>query len=239
MRYYGIIILVLILSCGTGWAGPKESGGALLGAASGAIIGSQIGDGKGQVAAILIGTLAGTVIGHEVGRSLDQADRLALQQNNQIALETNRSNYSSTWVNPDTGHSGSLTPVRTFKNAAGRYCREYQTTIIIDGQRQQAYGTACRQNDGFWQIAAAERPVEVRQVTRVRYVDPAPYVAYRYRDPYRYGYYSPVRGFFSIGFFSHNHGHKHHYSRHRSRGDHYKNIHQRGYRSRWTGHRFY
>ncbi|MEE8203551.1 MAG: hypothetical protein V3R74_07315, partial [Alphaproteobacteria bacterium] len=31
-------------------------------------------------------------------------------------------------------------------------CREYQTTVNVGGQVEQAYGTACRQPDGSWQI---------------------------------------------------------------------------------------
>jgi surface antigen len=31
-------------------------------------------------------------------------------------------------------------------------CREFQTEIIIDGRRQPAHGTACRQPDGTWHV---------------------------------------------------------------------------------------
>jgi surface antigen len=31
------------------------------------------------------------------------------------------------------------------------YCREYSTTIVVDGRTQPAYGTACLQPDGTWQ----------------------------------------------------------------------------------------
>ncbi|MGQ0675177.1 MAG: hypothetical protein ACT4N4_03700, partial [Rhodospirillales bacterium] len=31
-------------------------------------------------------------------------------------------------------------------------CREYSGTIIIDGQEQRSYGTACLQPDGSWRI---------------------------------------------------------------------------------------
>jgi len=35
---------------------------------------------------------------------------------------------------------------------AGRYCREYTTDVVIDGEAHRAYGQACRQEDGSWQI---------------------------------------------------------------------------------------
>ena len=32
------------------------------------------------------------------------------------------------------------------------YCREYTRKIVIDGQKQTAYGTACMQADGSWRL---------------------------------------------------------------------------------------
>jgi hypothetical protein len=37
--------------------------------------------------------------------------------------------------------------------ASGDACREYQTTVTIDGRPQQAFGVTCRQADGSWRIA--------------------------------------------------------------------------------------
>ncbi|MCZ6875908.1 MAG: hypothetical protein O7G88_20660 [bacterium] len=42
--------------------------------------------------------------------------------------------------------------VRTYQIDSGQYCREYQQTVVIGGQEDRAFGTACRQPDGSWQI---------------------------------------------------------------------------------------
>jgi hypothetical protein len=34
----------------------------------------------------------------------------------------------------------------------GRTCREYQTTVVVGGRRQAAYGTACLVADGTWRV---------------------------------------------------------------------------------------
>jgi hypothetical protein len=34
----------------------------------------------------------------------------------------------------------------------GQTCREYQTTVTVDGQQQPSHGTACLQPDGSWRI---------------------------------------------------------------------------------------
>jgi hypothetical protein len=31
-------------------------------------------------------------------------------------------------------------------------CHEFQTTIVIDGQKQPAHGTVCQQADGSWRV---------------------------------------------------------------------------------------
>lgn len=147
-----IVLLTFVLTGCTQPRGPKESAGTLIGAGTGALLGAQIGKGNGQLVAVAIGTLAGALAGQEIGLSLDRADRLAMQQNAQYALEYSPSNQPTAWRNPDTGNHGSVTPVETYQTSTGQYCREYHQTIWIAGEQQQAYGTACRQPDGSWKI---------------------------------------------------------------------------------------
>ncbi|PLX73453.1 MAG: hypothetical protein C0614_12875, partial [Desulfuromonas sp.] len=74
-----IVLLTLFCLILAGCApsmGPKETGGAIVGAGTGALIGSQIGSGSGQLVAVAIGTLAGAILGQEAGKSLDRADQL-------------------------------------------------------------------------------------------------------------------------------------------------------------------
>lgn len=40
----------------------------------------------------------------------------------------------------------------TGPSAAGGSCYQYQTSIMMDGQIQPAWGTACQQPDGSWRI---------------------------------------------------------------------------------------
>jgi surface antigen len=152
-----IALIAASLAACTGAPGSKENGGTLVGAALGGLMGSQIGNGRGQLAAVAVGTLMGAFLGREVGQSLDRADRLYARRAATRGLEHNRSGASTTWSNPDSGHHGSFTPVRTYRKPSGRYCREYQQTVTVGGRTEQAYGTACRQPDGSWQIVNGSR----------------------------------------------------------------------------------
>lgn len=130
----------------------KEHLGALTGAVGGAWIGSNVGKGKGNIAAIAAGTLLGGYLGKELGASLDRADMKYYDQTSQYAMENNKSGVTSNWKNPDSGNYGTITPSRTYQTAQGNYCREYSQTIVVGGKKEQAYGTACRQDDGTWKI---------------------------------------------------------------------------------------
>jgi len=145
--------LILVLSgCETDQRGQKEVGGALLGAVVGGLLGAQIGGGKGQLATTAAGTLLGAYLGSRTGRSLDRADRIYAERAAQSSLESNPSGTGSTWVNPDNQHSGSVTPMNSYRSEDGFDCRDYTQTVTIDGRAETVRGTACREPDGTWRV---------------------------------------------------------------------------------------
>ncbi len=143
-------------ACVTDGSGHKQGMGTLLGAGLGALAGANIGKGKGQLVAVGIGTLLGAGIGNHIGRSLDRADRLHAARATNTALETMPTGSSINWSNPDSGHYGTVTPTQTYQAQDGRYCREFQHRVFVGGREVDAYGTACRQPDGSWQIVSTQ-----------------------------------------------------------------------------------
>jgi surface antigen len=129
--------------------GPKTTVGAATGAAAGGLVGAAAG---GEAEGIIAGVLLGGLLGGAIGNALDNADRQYAAQNAQHSLEYSRTDTTSEWQNPDSGHSGSMTPTRTYQTASGSYCREFTQTIVVGRRTEQGYGTACRQPDGSWQI---------------------------------------------------------------------------------------
>lgn len=152
-KFAAVALLGAVLTgCGAHGYGNKQAGGTLVGAGLGALAGSQIGGGRGQLAAVAIGTLAGAFLGNQVGQSLDRADRLYAERAASQSLEYTRTGHTTTWSNPDSGNSGTFTPSTTYQTPSGEYCREYQTTVIVGGEEQRAFGRACRQPDGSWKV---------------------------------------------------------------------------------------
>lgn len=146
------VLMLGLTACQGSQYGQKQTGGAIIGGALGGLLGSQVGGGKGKLAATAAGTVLGLFLGSEVGKSLDKADRAYAQQTANQAFEKNPVGQTSTWSNPDSGHSGSVTPTRTVYASSGEPCRDYETTVTIDGRTETATGRACRQPDGTWKI---------------------------------------------------------------------------------------
>lgn len=155
LRSMGAALLALLLLAGTACQtmrdAPKTTIGGLGGAVAGGILGERLG---GHTGGIIAGALVGGLVGGAIGNLLDQRDRDLAYKTAHTSLETAPTGTTSTWVNPDTGNQGSFTPTRTWQDPSGRYCREYQQRIIVAGEEQESYGTACRQADGSWQIVS-------------------------------------------------------------------------------------
>ncbi len=148
----GLTLIVLLLTgCATIEAHPKTTVGAVGGGTLGGLIAAAAGGSPAAIAASMVG---GILVGGLVGNLLDERDKKLAGEAAHRALETAPSGQSVAWKNPDSGHSGTVTPTKTYQTANGTYCREYQTTVRIDGKDERAYGTACRQPDGSWKIVS-------------------------------------------------------------------------------------
>ena len=145
LRYLIVGLSVAIVGCAE--YPQREQQGMVIGGILGGVLGSQVGEGSGKTAATIVGTMAGAMIGGAVGRSMDETDRLRTSH----SLESVRTGVPSTWRNPDTGNQYTVVPTRTYDSGSAP-CREYTVDAIIDGNREKAYGTACRQPDGSWQV---------------------------------------------------------------------------------------
>jgi len=147
----GAIALTVAACENSSLGGTKQTIGTLGGAAAGGLFGAQFGSGSGQLAATAAGALLGAFIGSEIGRTMDEVDRQRAEVAYQRAT-TAPVGETITWNNPNSGNSGTVTPTREGQSSTGAYCREFQQTVIIGGKEEEAYGVACRQPDGAWEI---------------------------------------------------------------------------------------
>lgn len=125
----------------------SEMVGNVVGGIGGGLLGTQVGRGSGRTAATIGGAIIGVMVGGSVGRSMDEVDQGCVAS----ALSYLPDQRAIAWDGED-GENYRMVPVKSYQTA-GRYCREYQAVAVIDGRRQQTYGTACLQPDGQWEIA--------------------------------------------------------------------------------------
>lgn len=134
---------LLMTSCSTPNPNKNQDIGTVAGGVIGGLIGSQFGSGMGQVAAAAGGAVVGAYLGSKIGQSMDKTDQLAAQQ----ALNSSK---STTWTNPNSGNTYTVTPQKTYTASNNQTCRQYTTTGVIDGKKQTLKGTACLMSDGTW-----------------------------------------------------------------------------------------
>ena len=137
----------LLAGCET--APTKENTGTFVGAAAGALLGSQLGGGHGRVVSGVAGAILGGVVGKGIGQHMDANDRQRVSQ----ALETNAAGETSRWSNDATRTTHAITPSDPFIHD-GKQCRQFVQEAIVDGKPTKMSGTACkRSTDGTWEEA--------------------------------------------------------------------------------------
>lgn len=130
--------------------GGRETG-AVVGGVAGGVAGSQFGSGSGKTAATIAGVILGAAVGSYIGDYLTSQDRNQMGR----AFETNRPGQPTQWRNPQTGYQHRVVPQQTYRNQQGRTCRNFNQVIMTGGQRETVQGTACKNNQGQWEIVQA------------------------------------------------------------------------------------
>lgn len=139
----GTFAVSLLTAC---TPGNNTTGSTVVGAAAGGLLGAALFHGSGAWMGVAAGALIGGVVGNQVGKYMDEQDKLNMQR----AIATVPVGQQATWINSkDVTYT--VQPVRQY-HRDNHYCREYKTSIKIDGEWKRAYGTACRNPDGSWRI---------------------------------------------------------------------------------------
>lgn len=158
LKLKSVISFVLLIAMLTGCAGagPKQTGGQLVGGAAGALVGAQFGQGTGKLIGVAIGALAGSYLGGSLGHALDEKDKKMAQNTMLNTLETAPDNQARSWKNPNNNHAGTFAVTRTQEIPANNMvCRDYVHTVVIDGKQEKVHGRACRDvrdAKGHWQV---------------------------------------------------------------------------------------
>jgi surface antigen len=130
----------------------NETIGTAVGGAAGAMAGSSIGGGRGRAMATVIGAVLGLIVGREAGKAIDDGFFEHATEVAQGSMDNNSDGQMTSWEDPDSDTSGTITPQTTYKNDTGEDCRDFESTMTLEGKTEVAHGRACRQSDGSWKI---------------------------------------------------------------------------------------
>ena len=142
---YCLTSFLLLAGCDTGPNSNNQQTGQIVGGVAGAMIGNEVSD--GDPVGVAIGAILGSAIGQNIGRDIDQKNR----QRMAYVLENQRSYRTSRWIDPDTGVVYEMKPSAAYAQNQ-TVCRPF--TLRIQGQDGDFIknGTACRRNDGSWEL---------------------------------------------------------------------------------------
>ena len=80
-----------------------------------------------------------------------EQDKAAMENTLNQALEANLNDAPTAWSNPVSGQTASFTPVNTYQDKTGRFCREYRKDLVVNGKTNSTFGLACRSDQGKWE----------------------------------------------------------------------------------------
>ena len=129
-----------------------EALGGAMGGVLGGIAGSKTGKGTGQKLAVVLGATLGAMWGQDVAKGLSDTDKIYSARTTQDTLEYGKPGETATWSNPDSGRSGTVTADEIYANENGENCRQFETTVQVDGESRAAAGTACKAKNGEWRV---------------------------------------------------------------------------------------
>lgn len=83
--------------------------------------------------------------------ALRREERAALHRATYQSLQHGAEGESTQWLGPQSGASARIMPTRTFRDRAGRLCRDFVIVFDIGKTRESIERTACKGVDGSWQ----------------------------------------------------------------------------------------
>ncbi|MDD3447910.1 MAG: RT0821/Lpp0805 family surface protein [Gammaproteobacteria bacterium] len=110
------------------------------------------------LAALTVGLGSGAFLYDWRSQSLEQqaaSDRVAMleqiERTVNDALENQLSGTPVSWSARTPGATFTVTPLRTYRDDAGRYCREYRQELVDGDAREVSYGLSCRTGEARWE----------------------------------------------------------------------------------------
>ena len=129
-----------------GCSGHDHTGGTIVGAIAGGVIGGAVSHGNGG--AVVGGAILGGLVGNALSRDVECVDRRYAYDSYYRGLNGDIG-VQVAWRNDTYGDYGYFVPVREYYRSGVR-CRDFRTVTYKRGREVVRTGVACRRGDGQW-----------------------------------------------------------------------------------------
>ncbi len=85
-------------------------------------------------------------------RFFDEKDWKLVDETAVGALNGNPDGKTSKWINPKSGNSGSITPLKTYRNKQGQLCRKTKMFNRTKKKKSEYTFLVCKQSNNDWKI---------------------------------------------------------------------------------------
>ncbi len=85
-------------------------------------------------------------------RYFDKKDWKLVDETAVAALNSNPDGETSKWINPKSGNSGSITPIKTYRNKQGQICRKTKMFNRSKKKKSEYTFLVCKQPNNDWKI---------------------------------------------------------------------------------------
>lgn len=127
-----------------------EMAGTLGSAAVGGYAGAHFGGGLAQTFFTAAGVMIGGGAGYMGVRMMSERDHAMLSETTQKALVAGSPGTQYHWSNPESGNSGMIRTVSSFRRSDGAKCQQYRASVVFPDGVASGNGSACMQADGQW-----------------------------------------------------------------------------------------
>jgi surface antigen len=147
------VIALFLSGCAITDKKNKLAMAAVVGGVAGGFVGfSVFGPGtSGMLAAFALGGASAGAAYLATEEVLYREERAELHRATYQSLQHGKEGEATEWVGPQSGASAKIMPTRTFRDQAGRLCRDFVVVFDIGRTRDSVKRTACQGIDGSWQ----------------------------------------------------------------------------------------
>lgn len=132
----------------------KMANGAALGGLVGGVLAYNfVGAGSNQFIMTLLGAVGGGAAGYYLMDETTKWERKEMEGTIYRSLTESTTGETLTWQAGEKETMGQFTPVRTFLDRQGRICRDLMIETVVDGSKNQATQTMCRNGAGHWIVS--------------------------------------------------------------------------------------